>query len=54
VRYPVVEVHISNTAASGTISEVTPNCHSTVQGFGIYGYNLALAGLAHLLQAKHK
>jgi 3-dehydroquinate dehydratase-2 len=49
VHYPVVEVHISNTAAGGTISEVTPNCKATVQGFGIYGYNMALAGLASFL-----
>ena len=49
VCYPVVEVHISNTAAGGTISEVTPNCKATVQGFGIFGYNMALAGLANFL-----
>jgi 3-dehydroquinate dehydratase len=54
VRYPVVEVHISNTAAGGTISEVTPNCKATVQGFGVYGYNMALAGLANVLLSSSK
>lgn len=49
VGFPVVEVHMSNTAANGTVSEITPHCKATVQGFGVQGYRLALAGLADLL-----
>ena len=45
VAFPVIEVHISNPARRGTISEVATACFGTVTGFGIEGYALALRGL---------
>lgn len=47
---PVVEVHISNIAAREAFrrtSVVSDVCAGTVSGFGIYGYVLAVQGLAH-------
>ena len=49
VGFPVVEVHLSNPAARGRISDVGRVCRSVVTGFGIYGYSLALRGLKEIL-----
>jgi 3-dehydroquinate dehydratase II len=43
--FPVIEVHISNPARRGTVSEVATACLGTVTGFGITGYAMALYGL---------
>lgn len=43
--FPTVEVHISNPAARGTQSDIARVCKSTVAGFGVAGYRLALLGL---------
>jgi 3-dehydroquinate dehydratase-2 len=45
VKFPVVEVHISNPARRGTVSEIGAVCMMTMAGFGIQGYALALMGL---------
>ena len=50
--FPVVEVHLSNPAMRGRISDVGRVCRSVVTGFGIYGYALALQGLKQMLAAK--
>lgn len=49
VAYPVIEVHISNPAKRGIVSDVAKVCRATVAGFGISGYDLALRGLQGLL-----
>jgi 3-dehydroquinate dehydratase II len=49
VAFPVVEVHLSNPAARGRVSDVARVCRSVVTGFGIYGYFLALRGLKEIL-----
>lgn len=51
VGFPTVEVHISNPAARGNVSEVATACTGTVTGFGIEGYALALRGLKSRLSA---
>jgi 3-dehydroquinate dehydratase II len=43
--FPTIEVHISNPARRGTVSDVAPACLGTITGFGITGYYLALRGL---------
>jgi 3-dehydroquinate dehydratase-2 len=48
MRFPVVEVHLSNPAARGAVSAVQPVCKASVYGFGIAGYRLALEGLKAL------
>jgi 3-dehydroquinate dehydratase-2 len=47
--FPVYEVHLSNPAARGRISDVGKVCRGVVTGFGIYSYALALRGLREIL-----
>jgi len=51
VGFPVVEVHLSNPAMRGRISDVGRVCRSVVTGFGITGYALALQGVLEILRA---
>jgi 3-dehydroquinate dehydratase-2 len=52
VQFPVIEVHLSNPAVRGRISDVGRVCRSVVTGFGIYGYRLALEGMLEVLGAR--
>jgi 3-dehydroquinate dehydratase-2 len=45
VRFPVFELHISNPARRGRVSEIAPACRGVLTGFGIFGYHLALRGI---------
>jgi 3-dehydroquinate dehydratase-2 len=45
VRFPVIEVHVSNPARRGVVSEIATTSRGTVTGFGIAGYELAMRGL---------
>lgn len=45
VKFPTVEVHISNPARRGAVSEIARAARGVVTGFGIFGYYLALRGL---------
>lgn len=54
VQFPVIEVHLSNPALRGRISDVGRVCRSVVTGFGITGYALALRGLVEILQTQRK
>jgi len=49
VRFPVFELHISNPARRGRVSEIAPACRGVVTGFGIQGYYLALKGIREAL-----
>jgi 3-dehydroquinate dehydratase-2 len=49
VRFPVIEVHVSNPVARGLASTVLPACKGSVTGFGPFGYYLALAGVKELV-----
>lgn len=49
VAYPTIEVHISNPAKRGLISDVAKVCRATIAGFGIAGYDLAFKALQGLL-----
>jgi 3-dehydroquinate dehydratase-2 len=51
VRFPTVEVHISNPARRGTVSEIATATRCCVAGFGIEGYRLALQGLRAIVAA---
>ena len=52
VRFPTIELHVSNPARSGRISEMARVCRGVVTGFGIFGYYVALRGLAELMKAQ--
>lgn len=45
VKFPVVEVHISNPVRRGLVSDVAGVSLGMVAGFGVFGYYLALRGL---------
>lgn len=48
VRFPTIEVHMSNPAVRGRISDVGRHTKAVVTGFGIYSYYLALRGLLEI------
>jgi 3-dehydroquinate dehydratase-2 len=52
VKFPTIEVHISNPARRGMVSDVGKVCQSTVTGFALAGYELAFRGVKALLAAK--
>lgn len=47
VRYPVFEVHMSNPARRGRVSEIATASQGVLAGFGIFGYYLALSGIVN-------
>ena len=49
-RFPSIEVHVSNPALRGRISDVGRHTRGVVTGFGIFGYYLAMRGLKELAQ----
>lgn len=42
VRYPVYEIHISNPASRGGVSQIAPACKGVITGCGLFGYNLGM------------
>ena len=51
MSFPTTEVHISNPARRGGVSEVARVSRSVVMGFGIFGYSLAMRGVLDSLQS---
>jgi 3-dehydroquinate dehydratase II len=49
VKYPVIELHISNPIRRGPASDTASVSLGMVTGFGIAGYYLALRGLRDML-----
>lgn len=49
VGFPTIEVHISNPARRGGVSEIARVSRAVVTGFGIDGYDLALRGVLDIL-----
>ncbi|MEJ0070560.1 MAG: type II 3-dehydroquinate dehydratase [Pseudomonadota bacterium] len=52
VRFPVIEIHISNPVRRGPVSDTAKVSQGMVTGFGAAGYGLALRGMRDLLAAK--
>ncbi len=52
VRFPTIEIHISNPVRRGPVSETARVSHGMVTGFGLPGYYLALRGIRDMLAAK--
>jgi 3-dehydroquinate dehydratase II len=52
VKFPTIEVHISNPIRRGPASQTAAVSQGVVAGFGVAGYDLALRGLKGLLAAK--
>ena len=54
VRFPTIEVHVTNPATRGVFSEIGSACSGVVTGFGIFGYFLALKGAVNLIAESAK
>ncbi|MBV8166870.1 MAG: type II 3-dehydroquinate dehydratase [Alphaproteobacteria bacterium] len=52
VKFPTIEIHISNPARRGMVSDIAKVSQGTVTGFAIAGYELGLRGIKALLAAK--
>lgn len=52
VKFPTFELHISNPARRGRVSEIAPATRGVVTGFGIFGYWVAMRGLKEILATK--
>jgi 3-dehydroquinate dehydratase-2 len=52
VKFPTIEVHISNPIRRGPASETARVSQGIVAGFGLPGYYLALRGVRDMLAAK--
>ncbi|MBI4340495.1 MAG: type II 3-dehydroquinate dehydratase [Chloroflexi bacterium] len=52
VRFPTIEVHITNPAARGTHSVFSPVCRGSIVGFGLFGYYLALLAAKHIVERR--
>ena len=49
VKFPTIEVHISNPARRGLASDIATASLGAIAGFGITGYDLAFRGLKAVL-----
>jgi 3-dehydroquinate dehydratase-2 len=49
VKFPTIELHMSNPVRRGPVSETATVSHGIVAGFGIVGYHLGLRGLRDTL-----
>ena len=52
VGFPTVELHVSNPAKRGVVSDIGRAARCVIAGFGVFGYFLALRGIADLKRAK--
>ena len=52
VRFPVIEIHISNPVRRGPVSDTARVSQCIVAGFGVAGYGLALRGVRDMLAAQ--
>src|SRR6202165_2239930 len=52
VRFPVIEVHVSNPVARGIASTTLPVCRGSVTVFGPFSYSLALAAAKEIVSAR--
>ena len=44
VKFPTIELHVSNPARRGATSDIARACRGTIAGFGVFGYYMALRG----------
>ncbi|MGZ5127314.1 MAG: type II 3-dehydroquinate dehydratase, partial [Burkholderiales bacterium] len=51
VKYPSIELHVSNPAKRGATSDVARACRGSIAGFGVFGYYMALRGALEIRTA---
>ena len=44
VKFPTIELHVSNPARRGATSDIARACRGGIAGFGVFGYYMALRG----------
>ncbi|MDR3539246.1 MAG: type II 3-dehydroquinate dehydratase [Acetobacteraceae bacterium] len=49
VKFPTIEVHISNPVRRGPVSDTAQVSQGIVAGFGVIGYSVALRGVRDML-----
>jgi 3-dehydroquinate dehydratase-2 len=54
VKFPTIEVHISNPIRRGPASQTAAVSQGVIAGFGVAGYALALQGIRDMLATKGK
>ena len=52
VKFPTIEVHVSNPARRGNTSDIARACRGSLAGFGVYGYYMALRALIDMAGKK--
>jgi 3-dehydroquinate dehydratase-2 len=52
VKFPTVELHVSNPAKRGVVSDIGRAARCVIAGYGVYGYSLALRGALELAKTK--
>jgi 3-dehydroquinate dehydratase-2 len=50
VRFPIIEVHISNPVRRGPVADTAQVSQGIVAGFGVVGYHVALRGVRDMLK----
>ena len=52
VKFPTIELHVSNPAKRGATSDIARACRGVIAGFGVFGYYMALRGAVEICNAK--
>lgn len=52
VKFPTIELHVSNPAKRGAVSDIARVARGSLAGFGVFGYYLALRGLQDICAGK--
>jgi len=52
VKFPTLELHVSNPAKRGATSDIARVARGSIAGFGVFGYYLALRGLQDICAGK--
>src|SRR5688500_1602301 len=52
VKFPTIELHVSNPAKRGATSDIARVARGSIAGFGVFGYYLALRGLQDISGSK--
>jgi len=50
VKFPTIEIHVSNPAKRGAVSDIARVARGSIAGFGVYGYYLALKALQGIVK----
>ena len=52
VKFPMIEVHLTNLAARGGSSQISAVCEGVVAGFGLLSYRLGLVAASTLIESR--